>query len=585
MQNCNICTEKFNKSTRNKIKCEYCDFEACNTCCRKWILSESAPRCMNNSCSRTWTRKFISANFPKSFVNHELKQHREDVLLQQEIALLPETQPYVEEIIRKENINHQIYELRKQQMELEHRITQLRNNLYTNKIIERKEFLRECPDEGCRGFLSTVWKCGLCEKWTCPDCHEVKGLNRDIEHVCDPNAVATAQLIKKETKPCPKCRTNIFKIDGCFAKNTQILCWDRTVKMSEDILVGDVLIGDDGQPRTVLNVVSGVDELYEIHQEKGVNYVVNSKHTLVLLKNYQIVEMRLEDYMKLSFYEKEELMGVKFLNGKCLKTSIHIESIGKGNYYGWEVDANHRFLLSDYTIVRNCDQMWCTQCHTGFNWRTGRIETHVHNPHFFEWQRMQETNTENGVPRNNHIRNPCENAQVVTNETSRNIFNIINNIGDVSRETKMIYRDKLSNIIRNIIHIQVIEMYRYNINYAENNRDLRIQYMRNKISENEFKIIIQRNSKKYDKNTEMRNVLELLINTVSDIIFRIHNNLTNSRILTRLQMDNLRFESCFDPLLEIDPIINYVNDCFREISKTYSSKLVQYDNEMRQVRV
>jgi hypothetical protein len=127
-------------------------------------------------------------------------------------------------------------------------------------------------------------------------------------------------------------------------------------------------------------------------------------------------------------------------------------------------------------------------------------------------------------------------------------------------------------------------MYRYNINYAENNRDLRIQYMRNKISENEFKIIIQRNSKKYDKNTEMRNVLELLINTVSDIIFRIHNNLTNSRILTRLQMDNLRFESCFDPLLEIDPIINYVNDCFREISKTYSSKLVQYDNELRQVR-
>lgn len=577
---CNICTEKFNKSTRNKIKCEYCDFEACNTCCRKWVLNEYAPRCMNQACSRTWTRKFISANFPKSFVNHELKEHRENVLLQQEIALLPETQPYVEEIIRKEIITNQMYELRKQQMELENRITQLRNNLYTNKTIERKEFLRECPDEGCRGFLSTAWKCGLCQQWTCPDCHEVKGLERDIEHVCDPNAVATAQLIKKETKPCPKCRSNIFKIDGCFAENTQILCWDKTIKMSQDIQVGDELMGDDGSKRTVLNIVSGLDDLYEVYQDKGVNYVVNSKHTLVLLQNYQIVEMKLEDYMKLPFLEKEKLMGLKFIHGKCLKTNIHVEYIRKGTYYGWEIDANRRFLLSDFTIVRNCDQMWCTQCHTGFNWRSGRIETHVHNPHFFEWQRMQRTNTENGQV-NNIVRNPCVNDRIVNNETSRQMFNMINNINDVSRETKLLYRDKISNIIRNLIHIQIIDVFRYVdvFNYADNNRDLRIQYMRNKITENEFKTMIQRNSKKYDKNTEMRNVLQLFTNTVCDIVFRVHDNLSSLRTEPR------SFESCFVPLSEIVPIVQYVNDCFRDISKTYSSKLVQYNDELRQVRV
>jgi hypothetical protein len=37
--------------------------------------------------------------------------------------------------------------------------------------------------------------------------------------------------------------------------------------------------------------------------------------------------------------------------------------------------------------IDGCDQMWCTQCHTAFSWRTGEEETTVHNPHFYEWMR------------------------------------------------------------------------------------------------------------------------------------------------------------------------------------------------------
>lgn len=37
--------------------------------------------------------------------------------------------------------------------------------------------------------------------------------------------------------------------------------------------------------------------------------------------------------------------------------------------------------------IDGCDQMWCTQCHTAFSWRTGAEETLVHNPHFYEWMR------------------------------------------------------------------------------------------------------------------------------------------------------------------------------------------------------
>jgi hypothetical protein len=80
---------------------------------------------------------------------------------------------------------------------------------------QRREFIMKCADEGCRGFLSSAYKCGTCEKWTCSQCLVVVGADKDAEHTCDPNTVETAKAIKADTRPCPKCGTRIFKIDGC----------------------------------------------------------------------------------------------------------------------------------------------------------------------------------------------------------------------------------------------------------------------------------------------------------------------------------------------------------------------------------
>jgi hypothetical protein len=79
----------------------------------------------------------------------------------------------------------------------------------------RREFVMKCADENCRGFLSSAYKCGTCEKWTCPDCLVIIGLEKDAEHTCNPDTVETAKAIKAETRPCPKCGTRISKIDGC----------------------------------------------------------------------------------------------------------------------------------------------------------------------------------------------------------------------------------------------------------------------------------------------------------------------------------------------------------------------------------
>jgi hypothetical protein len=85
----------------------------------------------------------------------------------------------------------------------------------TQKGVEKREFIMKCPDEGCRGFLSNHYKCGTCDKHTCTDCLEVIGLDKDAPHECNKDTVESAKAIKSETRPCPKCGTRIFKVDGC----------------------------------------------------------------------------------------------------------------------------------------------------------------------------------------------------------------------------------------------------------------------------------------------------------------------------------------------------------------------------------
>jgi hypothetical protein len=80
---------------------------------------------------------------------------------------------------------------------------------------ERKKFIRRCCRDGCQGFLSTAWKCGLCEWYSCSQCFAVRGEKHDTPHECKKEDLETAELIKKDTKPCPKCGEFISKSQGC----------------------------------------------------------------------------------------------------------------------------------------------------------------------------------------------------------------------------------------------------------------------------------------------------------------------------------------------------------------------------------
>jgi hypothetical protein len=80
---------------------------------------------------------------------------------------------------------------------------------------DRKKFIRRCMKPECQGFLSTAWKCGICEYYSCSKCFTVKGPDHDSPHTCKKEDLDTAELIRADSKPCPKCGEFINKVSGC----------------------------------------------------------------------------------------------------------------------------------------------------------------------------------------------------------------------------------------------------------------------------------------------------------------------------------------------------------------------------------
>lgn len=210
---------------------------------------------------------------------------------------------------------------------------------------------------------------------------------------------------------------------GCLSPDTPVLMWDSSVKNARDVIVGDILVGDDGEKRTVLRTTNGVDEMYEIVSHVGKKLVVNSQHILTLyfkknakiewkdsskswvmlyfngktIKNktiktkegpsktdthfnksaatkesarlemekfreeivetydcIDIIDIKLEDYMELSTYNKRGLMMINNLN--CIhweKQSVPIDPYVFGAWLGDGDHNGHGFTTIDEEIVKS----------------------------------------------------------------------------------------------------------------------------------------------------------------------------------------------------------------------------------------
>jgi hypothetical protein len=191
-------------------------------------------------CRKAWTREVMNSILLTTWLNGEYKKHRENVLLDREKSRLPAAQLVCERRKRVREYLPQRDAVMAEITELTTRIATLQRqlgsvNLIINRLhmgqepyepgetketVERRAFVMPCPADGCRGFLSQAYKCGICDIYACAECREVKGLDRDAAHTCKPENVESVRMIKKDTRPCPECGVNIHRIEGC----SQIFC-------------------------------------------------------------------------------------------------------------------------------------------------------------------------------------------------------------------------------------------------------------------------------------------------------------------------------------------------------------------------
>lgn len=119
----------------------------------------------------------------------------------------------------------------------------------------------------------------------------------------------------------------------CHKIDTPIIMYDGTIKKIQDIQVGELIMGDDSTPRTVLNLVRGEDTMYEIIPIKGESHIINSQHILTLkysskpsLINNKYNSVTWFDTcsykaMKKNFKYKDD--AIKFLNNKLSEYTKH----------------------------------------------------------------------------------------------------------------------------------------------------------------------------------------------------------------------------------------------------------------------
>ena len=296
---CPFCLENYTATLRAKVSCPYCPSATCKPCTQRYLLSSyDDPHC--HSCRRGWSREFIDMNLTKAFRNGDLRKHRAKILMEREKALLPSHQIFVEATKEMQAVSDLRINMGKKwsenniakntlltsrlvaarlrraavaagnaeevarltdtlvknaaeygslqsvsvMFEIDSQDLTLRNDqayaiLQGRAKEAAREFIQRCPGEDCRGYLSTSYKCGTCAKYTCNECLVVKGESRDSPHTCDEDAKASASLIRRETKPCPKCGVRIYKIDGC----DQMFCTQETCHTAFSWNTGHVVTG------------------------------------------------------------------------------------------------------------------------------------------------------------------------------------------------------------------------------------------------------------------------------------------------------------------------------------------------------
>jgi hypothetical protein len=494
---CAICLGDFNKSTRKNVECLYCATHVCRDCVQKHLLSDGAREANCPGCRAAWGQDFMIANLTGAFRTHSLKMHREKVLLDHERARLPETQidaeryKYAKEAIApiQENINKLTHEYESNPIKREIATLGVRQHENERNFHLRYREWSRRPDIVS---MTEARNRAILENARILRLQRNNPTNHPIPEPMDvpplpefsPELKAATRQRSELTARIRELHKNLIPLEKRL-DTARGLTTPYKYTITHYGLVRNTDGGGTGRAKTERQFIHKCPAA-ECAGFLNTSWECGLCHTKACKDCREVVIDAAAHVC-----DPDTVESVKAITKEakpCPKCATLISKIS------------------------GCDQMWCTQCQTAFSWNTGAIETTIiHNPHYFQWMR------ESGktVPRRDAPGDGC---------------NIEYRLDTVLRATRsssvhsMMYR--ISQIEMHRRHTGAATVRKLQTNMREYEHDewrrrMRVQRLVKELSDEEWKIKLQRKEKAYHKERAQMQLVDLYVNVSRDIVAQL----------------------------------------------------------------
>jgi hypothetical protein len=529
---CPLCIENYSKTKHFKVECFNCDFTACRKCIRYFVINSSnnSVNCM--SCKIVWNDKYISNALLPAFFKKDYRTHTNKNSIEEQLALLPDTQPEVEVIIKREKAIDENNKINKMKIDIYKYID-------SYKQTKISDFIREIRVENSKKIDDKYQ-----EELKKPRNERMKKSN-------------ISKMIYDNKQAINIKATNLFNkyIETINEDNKKYIEDSNKVKELEkkQIELRKIIYKDTIVTKSIYNRPCS---------NSTCNGMLKTDSNLCSICYHITCSKCLQPYNK------------DIKDHKCNEDDIKTAKLIK---HDTKYCPKCNFGI---TKISGCDVMFCTQCNTSFNWKTMEILTkNLHNPHYLEYLRKNGTQRQRDNVVNNCTANPT-----ITDFDTRRFSNIRNFCYDVQLFNPFrIIMDKGINVIQYILHIsENANNIRAKINnYEISNRNARINFLLNKINRDTFNEIVSKNCYEIRILTQKEQIVLTAKDISTELIFNLSNNelmAINNSILNIL--DSSRSNNSFSK------ISNKTEEFFRPYIniETFKKVMDELDNIITEIR-
>lgn len=491
---CSVCTEKFNKTTRKPIECETCNYTACFCCVKAYFKSsELFPCCM--SCKTQFSRKFIGKTLSPTFVKGDLLQFEQNRLFEVESKLLPNTQ---------EKVKHQMNVI---------------DPLEEFCVVEEKKY----RDLAVKNDKLLLVKKNLTKSLYWYEVLQKPELNDDVaQHKFD-------ELIEQRDVPHTKV-DYLYAIEQLIIQSANFMKYkrDKISPMTRKIIIWyRSFVIDESAPTVDDNTLF----IKQCPKDDCKGFLCSAQW------NCGLCDVKV----------CKDCHEIKLDTHVCLP-----ENVASADELTRSTKGCPGCGYSIHKIL-GCDQMWCTHCHVAFSWNTRKIiESGIHNPHFYEWQRAQ--SALGNIPREpGDILCGGVMGQQQFQTWCRNTVSLLIQGNGKIENWRIKFAQKFKAFHESVLRVERHEIPTYNNLLGNHNCDIRIKYLMEKIDIKEFKKLILMRHKITEKQTTIRDILMTYRDAGTDIMNSLVNNVvTHSEALDMMTA-----------------LVNHVNEAFVLLSEEF----------------